>query len=91
MTTELLDFAVIGVYTVIGGIGYIETCNNMIKLAKPFNYSQNILPRGLSAPALTVYMYKMMILLNDFSFENIGPVFSKFHVEPSLKGVLRVC
>ena len=38
-----------------------------------------------------LYMYKIMILLNNFSYETTGPVFTKFHVEPTVEMGLRVC
>ena len=37
-----------------------------------------------------VYMYKIMILLNNFSSETTWPIFTKFHVDPIVETGLRV-
>ena len=36
-------------------------------------------------------MYKIMILLNTFSSEISWPIFTKFHVNPTVETGLRVC
>ena len=36
-------------------------------------------------------MYKIMVLLNNFSSENTWPVFTKFHVDPIVETGLKIC
>ena len=36
-------------------------------------------------------MYKIMILLNNFSSGTTWPIFTKFHVDPNVEMGLRVC
>ena len=61
-----------------------------IEVAKTWSYNQNFILQGLSSPAHAVYMYKIMILLNNFSSETTWPVFTKFHVDPSFEIGFRV-
>ena len=48
--------------------------------------------QGLSFPChKAIYIYKILILFNDFSCKSTGQVFTIFQVEPSVDGILRVC
>ena len=63
----------------------------MTEVAKAFSYNKNFILRGLSSPApFAVFMCKILILLNNF-FETNWPIFTKFHVDPSVEMGLRVC
>ena len=60
--------------------------NKSSKLQSKFYSARVILPCPCA-----VYMYKSMILLNNFSSETTWPVSTKFHVAPTVEMGLRVC
>ena len=53
-------------------------------------FQSNFVLQGLSYPG-AVYMYKTMILSDNFSEETTWPVSTKFHVSPTVEMGLRVC
>ena len=61
----------------------------MIEVAKGQSkvYSARVIFPCLCA----VYMYRIRILLNNFSSETTCPVSTKFHAEPTVETGLRVC
>ena len=38
-----------------------------------------------------VYMYEIMILLNNFTSETTWPISTKFHVDPNVETEVRIC
>ena len=63
----------------------------MIEVAKSFKLQSYFYSARVIFPfPCAVYMYKIMILLN-FSSETTWPVFTKFHVDPTVETGLTAC
>ena len=61
----------------------------MYRFIKPFLGNKMSIFEGYGALKVTctVYMYKVIISLNNFSSETTQPIFIKFHVAPTVETV----
>ena len=66
----------------------LTICNKIANLSVTVN---TLSPGFIYHYSRTIYIYKILIPLYNFSSETTEPVFTKFHVEPSVVGLLRAC